>query len=145
MNFNQFTIALFPGLPTIQFLITSLQYANVDGGKAWDMGISWLHLSVKGRCRCVESTSRHDYSSLQGQVVCIAHAEWAMKHSLTHLRSYVDCIASIFVNCSSTAGQKTLFWHDRRPCSDMTMLDFNVLVELFLSFLYTRLLFIFLQ
>ena len=55
-----------------------------------------------------------DYSSLQRQVVYTAQSDHAMKHSyfLTHLTSYLDCIASMFINCSSIAGQETLIWHE---------------------------------
>ena len=40
--------------------------------------------------------------------------ERPMKHSyfLTHLRSYLDCIVSIFINFSSIADQETMIWHE---------------------------------
>jgi len=71
--------------------------------------------------------------------------EQAMKnsYSLTHLRSYVDCmyIASIFVNCSSIApGQETMIWHDnvRFQCACGTVfvifvLDYYIFLFLQLS------------
>ena len=61
-----------------------------------------------------------------------------LSYSLTHLRSYVDCIASIFIiKCSSFADQETLIWLDN------VRFNFNVLVILCLSFLYYIYLYIF--
>ena len=82
----------------------------------------WVLLSVLTYCYAGSSgfwMLSSDHSSPQGQVVHVYSTEQAIKHSypLTHLRSYVDCIASIFVNCSSIAGQETLIWHDNvRSC-----------------------------
>ena len=91
MNYNQFTIALFPGLPTIQFLITSLQYANVDGGKAWGVDVqSQRHVMLSS-----------DYSSLQGQVGVQHRASNETLPDTSHVICgvYSLHLRQLFINC----------------------------------------------
>ena len=75
----------------------------------------WVLLSVLTYCyagpSCLDVELRLQQPSRTSGVYS---TERAMKHSyfLTHLRSYLDCIASIFINCSSIASQETLIWHE---------------------------------
>ena len=77
--------------------------------------LHWVLLSVLIYCyagsSCLDVELRLQQPSRTSGVYS---TERAMKHSyfLTHLRSYLDCIASIFINCSSIAGQETLIWHE---------------------------------
>ena len=77
--------------------------------------LNWVLLSVLTYCyagpSCLDVELRLQQPSRTSGVYS---TEWPMKHSyfLTHLRSYLDCIASIFINCSSIVGQETLIWHE---------------------------------